>query len=65
MGRVADDRSLAENTACGGGRNVVLADVYACGTGHRRQVHTIVDDDRTPVCLSRPDDLVAERQESA
>jgi hypothetical protein len=39
--------------------------VYACGTGHRRQVHTIVDDDRTPVCLSRPDDLVAERQESA
>ena len=48
-----------------GGRwwQVVLSDVRSGGTGHERQVDTIVDDDAGAVRLGGADQGVAERKE--
>lgn len=53
----------AQEPAGRGRRQVVLSDVRPGGTGHERQVDTIVDDDAGAVRLGGADQGVAERKE--
>jgi hypothetical protein len=52
MGRDSDNFSMPDNFACCGEGHIVLTHMDTVGINRPRNIHTIINDEQTPVLLT-------------